>query len=65
LYIDKPRFHGPGPRSDPAQFIARYNVRRAYLDGLPVASERVPIKKAGGQAERTGPVRTVRRALAI
>jgi hypothetical protein len=46
--------------------LLRYNVRRAHLDGLPVASERVPIKNAaGGQAERTGPVRMVRRALAI
>jgi hypothetical protein len=45
--------------------LFRCTVRRACLDGLPVASERVPIKNAGGQAERTGPVRMVRRALAI
>jgi hypothetical protein len=51
---------GPGPF-----YCLRYSVRRAYLDGLPVASGRVPIKNAGGQTERTGPVRMVRRALAI
>ena len=46
--------------------LLRYNVRRACMDGLPVASERVPFLNAGGQAECTDPVgRTVRRALAI
>ena len=51
----------PGPI-----YCFRYAARRAYLDGLPVAGERVPINNTDGQTERTDPVgRTVRRALAI